>query len=174
MPLNCHDQTIHLDMVSREQWAHVDASFRVTGASPSDPLRMWNQSNRRFWTSAILSIFSKSMPVSIDFALINPPFGVAPLLNRFYALWWLFSTTILINYIASSSNLLMKVPPLAASKRYLSCGPNPIIKYLCKLMVRHSMVRTLLSEVSKSLPSFMKCFTWSKWWILSLTLKTNL
>ena len=34
-----------------------------------------------------------------------------------------------------------------------------LLQGLCKLMVRHSIVRTLPSEVSKSLPSFMICFT---------------
>ena len=108
-----------------EQLTHGDASWSETGASPSEPLRMLSRSNKRFWTSAIFSILSRSIPIFADIALIICPFGIAPLLNGLAMLWWLFSATVLMSSIASCSYLLMKVPPVAASKRYLSCGPSP-------------------------------------------------
>ena len=93
------------------------------GAGPSESLWILSWSSSKFWTFAILSIFSRSVPVFADLASII--FGIAPLPNGFAAFWWLFSTTVLMTSIASSSYLLMKVPPLAASKRHPSCGPNP-------------------------------------------------
>ena len=67
--------------------------------------------------------FLGASPSLLYFASIA--FGIPPLPNGFAALWWLFSTTVSMSSIASSSYLLMKVPPLATSKRYLSCRPNP-------------------------------------------------
>ena len=131
-----------------EQLAHGDASWSETGVSPSEPLRMFSRSNKRFWTSAIFLILSRSNPISADFALIKCPFTIAPLQNGFTALQWLFSTTVSMSSMASSSYLLMKVPPLAASKRYLSCGPNPSQKicvnlWLDTLWCGHSLVSSL-------------------------------
>ena len=89
-----------------EQLTHGDASWSETGASPSEPLRMLSRSNKRFWTSAILSILSRSIPIFADFASIICPFGIAPLLNGLAMLWWLFSATVLMSSIASCSYLL--------------------------------------------------------------------
>ena len=108
-----------------EQLVHGDPSWSETGISPSEPLWMLSWSNKRLWIFTILWILSRSIPVSADFASINCPFGIAPLPNGFTALWWLFSVTVSISSMASSLYLLMKVPPLDASKRYLSCRPNP-------------------------------------------------
>ena len=66
-----------------EQVAHGDASWSERGASPSKPLRMLSQSCSKFWTSAILSILSRSMPISVD--LVSRAFGIAPLPNGFAA-----------------------------------------------------------------------------------------
>ena len=85
---------------------------------------MFSRSNKRFWTSAILSILSRSILVSAEFASVICPFGITPLPNGFAALWWLFFATVFMSYMASSSYLCMKVPPLAASKGYLSCGSD--------------------------------------------------
>ena len=68
-----------------EQVAHGDASWSETGASPLDTLRMLSLSSSKFWTSAILSILSRSIPVSADLA--SRAFGIAPLPNGFATLW---------------------------------------------------------------------------------------
>ena len=124
MPLDCHYGQSSSTWSNLEQLVHGDTSRSETGASPSEPLQMFNLPSSRFWTSIIFFILSSSTPVSVDFVSINNPFGITPHLNGFAALWWLFSTTVLMSSMASSSYLLMKVPPLAASKRYLSYRPN--------------------------------------------------
>ena len=73
-----------------EQLAHDDASWSEKGASPSEPLQILSLSRSKFCTSAILSILSRSIPASADFASIICPFDIAPLLNGLAALWWLF------------------------------------------------------------------------------------
>ena len=131
-----------------EQLAHGDASWNERGASPLEPLRMFSWSNSRFWTSTILLILSRIIPISANFASIICCFGIAPLSNGLAALWWLFSATVSMSSIASSSYLLMKVPPLVAPKRYLSCGSNPlqnicVNSWLDTPWYGHSLVRSL-------------------------------
>ena len=92
-----------------EQLAHGDTSLSEMGASPLEPLWMLSRSNKRFLTSTILSIHSRSIPVFADLASIICPFDIAPLLNGLAALWWLFAAIVLISSIASSSYLIMKV-----------------------------------------------------------------
>ena len=74
----------YLTWLNLEQVAHGDASWSEMGASPLEPLRMLSRSSSKFWTSAILSILLRSIPVSADLASIA--FGIAPLTNGFAAL----------------------------------------------------------------------------------------
>ena len=77
----------NLTWLNLEQLAHNVASWSETGASPSELLRMFSQSSSRFSTFAILSILSRSIPVSTDFASLVCPLGITPLPDALAALW---------------------------------------------------------------------------------------
>ena len=132
LPLYCHDRTtLGLGLWHLARCGRILSNWHTMTLIAERRVRVL-QNRYRYWVSLVgdfkLSPFYRSFLEACPFPLIlrrlTVLFGISPLSNGFGTLWWLFSATVLIDSIASPLNLLMKVSPLAASKRYLSCRPK--------------------------------------------------